>query len=110
MINQFDFQLGLIKSVNGFPVTDNHILIIPKRHVGSFFDISDEVRQPLFFLFDFEKANIQAEYQPDDFNIGINDGPVAGQTVPHLHIHLIPRYLEPDVDSRESIGSESLIF
>jgi diadenosine tetraphosphate (Ap4A) HIT family hydrolase len=54
-------------------------------------------------LLDQAKINIQAEYQPDGFNIGINDGPTAGQTVPHLHIHLIPRYTEDGVDPRGGV-------
>ncbi len=96
----------LIQNAYGFvvrdrsPVTAGHSLIVPNRHVGSFFDISDDERQALFSLLDLAKANIDAKHQPDTFNIGINDGPAAGQTVPHLHIHLIPRYAKAGVDAR----------
>jgi len=88
---------------DGFPVTEGHTLIIPKRHVGSFFDITDEERQSLLYLLDQAKRDIQTEFNPDDYNIGINDGPSAGQTVPHLHIHLIPRYVEEGVDPRGGV-------
>lgn len=88
---------------DGFPVTDGHTLVIPKRHVGSFFEITDEERQSLLSLLDQAKTNIQEEYQPSAFNIGINDGPAAGQTVPHLHIHLIPRYKEEGIDPRGGV-------
>ncbi|WP_239482690.1 HIT domain-containing protein [Paraburkholderia sp. C35] len=67
-----------------------HSLIIPKRHVRSFFDVNTEERDDLLTLLDDAKAYALASVKPDGFNIGINDGPAAGQTVPHLHIHLIP--------------------
>lgn len=77
---------------DGYPVSPGHSLIIPRRHVGSFFDISPEERLALLELLDEAKAAIAVQFKPDGWNIGINDGPAAGQTVPHLHIHLIPRY------------------
>lgn len=73
-------------------MSPGHSLIIPKRHVGSFFATSSAERLDLLELLDQAKALVQAEHQPAGFNIGINDGAAAGQTVPHLHIHLIPRY------------------
>ena len=83
---------------DGFPVTDGHALIIPKRHTGSFFGISAEERSALFTLLDAQKTVLDREFQSDGYNIGINDGAAAGQTVPHLHIHLIPRYAEEGHD------------
>jgi diadenosine tetraphosphate (Ap4A) HIT family hydrolase len=67
-------------------------LVIPKRHVGSFFDVSDAERDALLGLLEVAKAAAGREFEPAGYNIGINDGSAAGQTVPHLHIHLIPRY------------------
>ena len=77
---------------DGFPVSPGHSLVIPKRHVDSFFEITQEERAALLELLDQAQAAAKAEFQPDGFNIGINDGASAGQTVPHLHIHLIPRF------------------
>ena len=77
---------------DGFPVSPGHTLVIPKRHIGSFFDLSAEERQALMELVDSAKQVLDAKYQPDAYNIGINDGPAAGQTVLHVHVHLIPRY------------------
>lgn len=88
---------------DGYPVSQGHSLIIPKRHVGSFFDISQEERLAMLALLDKAKSAVEAAYQPDGFNIGINDGPAAGQTVPHLHLHLIPRYIGDVEDSRGGV-------
>ena len=54
-------------------------------------------------LLDASKAVIDRELQPDGYNIGINDGPAAGQTVPHLHMHLIPRYKNDVADPRGGV-------
>ncbi len=77
---------------DGFPVTEHHTLIIIKRHVGSFFDLSRPERNACLFLLDSAKKRVCGD-DPSvvDFNIGINDGPNAGQTIAHCHIHLIPR-------------------
>ena len=77
---------------DGFPVSLGHSLVIPHRHVGSFFELMEAERSDLLALLDQAKHELDALHQPDGYNIGINDGAAAGQTVPHLHIHLIPRY------------------
>lgn len=81
---------------DGYPVSPGHTLLIPKRHMGSFFDLSAQERDDLLTLLDRAKLVLDTEFQPKGYNIGINDGPAAGQTVPHLHVHLIPRF-EGDV-------------
>ncbi len=77
---------------DAFPVSPGHTLVIPRRHVGSFFDIETAERDSLIALLEEAKRRLDKEFKPDGYNIGINDGASAGQTVPHLHIHLIPRY------------------
>ncbi len=88
---------------DGFPVSKGHALLISKQHLASFFDLSIEQREDAMTALEKLKAHIHAEYAPDGFNIGINDGPAAGQTVPHLHIHLIPRYVGDINDPRGGI-------
>ncbi len=86
-----------------FPVSPGHTLIITRRHVGSFFETTDEERGDLLRLLDHARAQLVTEFQPDGFNIGINDGRIAGQTIPHLHIHLIPRYAGDRPDPRGGV-------
>lgn len=69
---------------DGFPISPGHTLIIPRRHVGSFFDIDTAERDALMALLEEAKRRLDREFKPDGYNIGINDGPAAGQTVPHL--------------------------
>ena len=88
---------------DGFPVAQGHTLIIPRRHVGSFFEVSRAERESLFALLERAKAELDKRYSPDGYNVGINDGPAAGQTVPHLHIHLIPRYNGDRPDPRGGV-------
>jgi len=75
-----------------YPVNNGHILIIPRRHYADYFDSTDDERKALFDLVEQGKNILEKEYSPDGYNIGINVGESAGQTVFHLHIHLIPRY------------------
>ena len=85
------------------PVSDGHSLIIPRRHVSSFFDTSPEERTALMELLDQTKKDLDREFSPDDYNVGINDGPLAGQSIPHLHMHLIPRYKGDKDDPRGGV-------
>ncbi len=77
---------------DGYPVSPGHTLVIPKWHIGSWFEITPEEQSAMLDLLGRAKAVLEEEFKPDGYNIGINDGPTAGQTVPHLHMHLIPRY------------------
>lgn len=88
---------------DSFPVSPGHMLIIPKRHIATFFDTSDEERLSMFELLDRAKRSLDTELQPAAYNIGVNDGPAAGQTIPHLHVHLIPRYMGDDDDPRGGV-------
>ncbi len=77
---------------DGYPVSQGHLLVIPRRHVASWFEATPDERAALFDLVDRAREYLEQRYQPDGFNIGINVGEAAGQSVFHLHIHLIPRY------------------
>ena len=88
---------------DAFPVSDGHSLVIPKRHVGSFFETTEAEKLSLLRLLDQAKATVDKIHHPDGYNIGINDGSAAGQTVPHLHIHVIPRYHEQGKDPRGGV-------
>ena len=75
------------------PVSEGHCLIIPKRHVKNNFEINKEENQAFFELIKKAKSLIEAKgLNPDGYNIGSNNGIAAGQSVFHLHIHIIPRY------------------
>ena len=88
---------------DGYPVSPGHALVIPKRHIGSWFEITQAEQQALLDLLTKAKAILETEFKPDGYNIGINDGPTAGQTVPHLHMHLIPRYKGDQEDPRGGV-------
>lgn len=89
--------------LDGFPVSPGHCLVIPKRHIGSFFEATPTERAALLSLLDQAKARVDTMHTPNGYNIGINDGSAAGQTVPHLHIHLIPRYAGDQADPRGGV-------
>ena len=88
---------------DGFPVSPGHTLVIPKKHIGSWFAISIEEQLGLLDLLARAKVVLEEELNPDGYNIGINDGSAAGQTVPHLHMHLIPRYKGDRGDPRGGV-------
>lgn len=88
---------------DGFPVSPGHTLVIPRRHLASYFDLQEEERNALLALLEGAKRALDSEFQPDGYNIGINDGAAAGQTIPHLHLHLIPRYTADQADPRGGV-------
>ena len=74
------------------PVNPGHMEFVTKRHVQTFFDTTAEEKLAIFELVDKAKEMIDKEYHPDGYNIGMNCGVSAGQSVMHVHVHLIPRY------------------
>lgn len=81
-----------IAAFDAHPVADGHALIIPRRHVTSLFDLDREEFADFFPLLRTVRAAIEETRQPDGYTIGWNNGEAAGQSVPHLHCHIIPRY------------------
>lgn len=83
---------------DAYPAAEGHALIVSKRHVGSVFLLAPDEYRDLMLLIPVAWGIIVSTIAPTPggYTIGINDGPVAGQTVPHVHIHLIPRH-EGDV-------------
>ena len=75
-----------------YPTSLGHTLVIPRRHVASFFDLTPEEVAACMGLIKEEKKLIDKEFNPDGYNIGVNVGEAAGQSILHVHIHIIPRY------------------
>jgi diadenosine tetraphosphate (Ap4A) HIT family hydrolase len=77
---------------DSFPVSPGHSLIIPLRHCASFFDLTPQEMAACMALIAEERRVLDAEFKPDGYNIGVNVGTAAGQSIFHVHFHLIPRY------------------
>lgn len=75
-----------------YPVNEGHTLIIPKRHFESLFEATPDEAKAIFSLIHEVKEILDVQYNPQGYNIGVNVGYAAGQTIKHLHVHVIPRY------------------
>lgn len=84
--------------IDKHPVSEGHTLIIPRRHFADYFDATSEEKAALTDLIDKAKLYLDKKFQPDGYNLGVNIGKAAGQSVMHLHIHLIPRYFGDNED------------
>jgi diadenosine tetraphosphate (Ap4A) HIT family hydrolase len=88
---------------DAYPVSKGHILIIPHRHISSIFQATQEEKLCVLNSLQAAKDYLCENLSPQGFNVGINDGDAAGRTIPHLHIHLIPRYDGDIVDPRGGV-------
>lgn len=77
---------------DGYPVSPGHALVVPRRHAASWADLTREEKTAIITGIDAIRLLIAEQHGPDGFNVGFNDGPAAGQTVMHFHVHVIPRY------------------
>ena len=85
------------------PVSPGHTLIVPKRHIAGIFEAEPDEVAALWEALQKARMQLLTEFSPDGFDIGINDGLAAGQTILHLHIHIIPRYKGDMPDPRGGI-------
>jgi diadenosine tetraphosphate (Ap4A) HIT family hydrolase len=85
------------------PVSPGHVLVVPRRHVEDVFRLAEEEQTDLWRLLARMRSACLAERSPDGFNVGINVGKAAGQTVLHAHVHLIPRYAGDAPDPRGGV-------
>jgi diadenosine tetraphosphate (Ap4A) HIT family hydrolase len=88
---------------DGFPVSLGHSVIIPRRHFATLFDATEAEQAALLKALAHARDLLDKYHQPDGYNIGINHGQAGGQSVPHLHIHLIPRYRGDKEDPRGGV-------
>jgi diadenosine tetraphosphate (Ap4A) HIT family hydrolase len=86
-----------IAVLDGYPVNPGHTLVCTRRHIATWFDASTEEQRAIMELIAERKQSLDQEHAPDGYNIGINVGESAGQTIDHLHVHLVPRFVG-DVD------------
>ena len=89
--------------LDAYPVNPGHSLIIPKRHLLSYFELRPEEELDLTNLLKQTKLYLDELHHPDGYNVGFNDGVAAGQTVMHMHMHLIPRYVGDILEPRGGI-------
>lgn len=88
---------------DAYPISPGHTLLIPRRHVASLAEVTGEEAAALWALLSEARARLDRELRPDGFNVGVNDGAAAGQTVMHLHVHLIPRFAGDRADPRGGV-------
>ena len=88
---------------DAFPLSPGHCLVVPRRHEPDFLALSAEEQQAIWSLVPEVRRRIEAEHRPDGYNIGVNVGEAAGQTVAHAHLHVIPRYRGDVADPRGGI-------
>ena len=95
-----------------FPVNKGHVLIIPKRHFNDYFEATIEEVKAMNELTHEIKSILDERFKPDGYNIGANVGFYGGQTIMHLHLHIIPRYKDDIEDPRGGIRriKEQLVF
>jgi diadenosine tetraphosphate (Ap4A) HIT family hydrolase len=90
---------------DGFPVSPGHALVVPRRHVATWFDATAEEQAALMRTLSIARDIVAERHRPDGYNVGINVGEAAGQTVFHLHVHLIPRYSGTSPTREEGAGT-----
>jgi diadenosine tetraphosphate (Ap4A) HIT family hydrolase len=82
----------LVAVPDHYPVSQGHTLLIPKRHITTLIELTPDEMLALGEILKVVQKRLNNEFTPDGYNIGVNEGEAAGQTIPHLHVHVIPRY------------------
>jgi diadenosine tetraphosphate (Ap4A) HIT family hydrolase len=96
--NEFAAAFG-----DAFPVSRGHVLVVPRRHAPRYFELTESEQLALWRLVSEAQQVLDREHEPDGYNVGVNVGAAAGQTVEHVHVHVIPRYFGDTEDPRGGI-------
>jgi diadenosine tetraphosphate (Ap4A) HIT family hydrolase len=88
---------------DAYPITLGHTLIVPRRHEADYFALTGDEQDAIHALVRVMRQRLTDQYQPTAFNLGVNAGADAGQTIPHAHLHLIPRYPGDRDDARGGV-------
>ena len=89
------------------PLSQGLCVIIPLRHVSSFFEVTDKERKSLMSLLELARNELVLRHQPAGFHVGFNDGDIFGQHAQHLHVHIIPRYEGKNLQLDERWGMQA---
>jgi diadenosine tetraphosphate (Ap4A) HIT family hydrolase len=98
----FEADVAYVRLDNN-SLSRGHVLVVPRRHVADFFDMTAKEKACVLELLDRAHAHIAAEFRPDGYNIGVNIGRAGGQSRVHVHVHLIPRYIGDVADPHGGI-------
>ncbi len=93
----------VVALMDRYPLNPGHCLVLPRRHTPLFWDLSPEETAAVFGVLAQARDLIDEKFAPDGYNIGVNVGDAAGQTIGHVHVHLIPRYRGDDDDPRGGV-------
>jgi diadenosine tetraphosphate (Ap4A) HIT family hydrolase len=88
---------------DAFPLSPGHTLIVPRRHVTGYFTLAEEEQASLWELVPQVRTSIERTHAPVGYNLGVNSGIAAGQTIDHIHLHVIPRYPGDVPDARGGV-------
>lgn len=88
---------------DAYPVNPGHILVVPRRHVLDYFALTETEQAAVWQLVNQVRHAMDVEFRPDGYNIGVNVGAAAGQTVGHVHVHVIPRFKDDVADPRGGV-------
>ena len=89
--------------LDGFPIAEGHTLVIPRRHVASLYELAAAEQNAVWELVGQVREHLVTQLAPDGFNVGLNDGVSAGQTIMHAHVHIIPRWKGDVPDPRGGV-------
>lgn len=93
----------VVAFADNFPLSPGHVLIVPRRHEPDFFALTEAEQRAVLTLIPGVRNAIERSHQPAGYNVGFNVGKAGGQTIPHAHLHVIPRYAGDVLDPRGGI-------
>ena len=88
---------------DAFPVSRGHTLVVPRRHVAGYFELTTDEQAALWQLVSAVQRKLERDHHPDGYTLGVNAGAAAGQTVDHVHVHVIPRFRGDVADPRGGV-------